>query len=1021
MVHRAEQLLIGVRELLKGKLACFDADDDEGGSPSILEELIAEEFEALELEIRQMAAKQEIYRQEIRTCEAENVAMAVAMRRQRERRRTGLTKSPRKMPGKSPATLGSTDDSPGQDVGAPGPRMIRLLLVEDDPFQADAIQVLCEQCGYAAVRASSAKQAISILTEQPDINLVLSDVMMEGTNGFELLCQIRELRTSVSVIMISAYESIDLVEKCILSGADAYLLKPLRMHELRNIWQYVWRRRHEVMLKKQKEELLLNESKPDLSRVQKLRGQRQQLRQTTFEMETEEVGDIWNQLDKLEANSMQQAERSLRSEMRELLLEGGSDPQGGFAITSSVAKAAAREKKGLSPLSESKFEETAENASPAKRRSMRVSRETDVDVVLEEEEEMFESESKGDMESQVKGDMESQVKSDMEGGKETAYKESDSYVAKDVNRLNETAEREEEGEMEMAEANDAHDSGESAKLNEIGADSGDDSDSASSSSKSSASETTPKGDVECKQCKLCEQMVPDNELEHHLVLCTASHSCHERLTTFNRSLKQLAFKIRRRQMAINSSFAKMKATLEPLEYIARYCDQAASVKLSDEADPFEQTYRLMAIRKRAGPACVGGSLGRESGKPDAQIIELLSQVHKLVGKKMDVHWDLISLMDPISKRTTSGVSGTARRIGLKEFALVEPIGSGGYGTVWLARRKRTSDLVAIKVLDKETTKKCKMHSAVMLERDIMRDFNDPYIVTLFFSFSTKLHLCMVMEYLPGGDCCSLIQSVGFFDEPVARFFGAEALLGLEYLHSRGVVHRDIKPQNMLITATGHIKLADFGLSAVDALTHKNHSAKGTPEYLAPEILTRTGHSCPVDFWSLGVVLFQFLVGETPFAAADVQEVYQNILHGRVEIPETEISVNAYDLFSKLLVVDVEKRLGTRGVSELKEHPFFAAVDFSRELWCAESPFKPALRHPEDTSNFQMDSEARISANRLRDDLEKASRESAALKENADESDSDNDGGFSSINAAQLARIQLRQRSPDGPSSKKGAS
>lgn len=122
-----------------------------------------------------------------------------------------------------------------------GPDMIRLLLVEDDPFQADAILALCEQCRYNTQVASSAAEALDLVRAHPEINLVLSDVMMEGISGYDLLCRIRAIRSHVSVIMLSAYESIDLVQQCILSGADAYLLKPLRVHELTNIWQYVWR------------------------------------------------------------------------------------------------------------------------------------------------------------------------------------------------------------------------------------------------------------------------------------------------------------------------------------------------------------------------------------------------------------------------------------------------------------------------------------------------------------------------------------------------------------------------------------------------------------------------------------------------------------------------------------------------------------------------------------------------------------------------------------------------------------
>ena len=187
--------------------------------------------------------------------------------------------------------------SPGQlPPFAPGPGMIKMLIVEDDPFQADSIMLLCEQCGYKAQVCSNGTEALEVVRTDASINLVLSDVMMAGVSGYELLCEIRKIRNSVSVIMISAYESIDLVERCILSGADAYMLKPLRMHELRNIWQYVWRRRHEVLVRQHAREIGVAEGYtesessaavegaalsaaqgPDLDAAQKVKGERQRL------------------------------------------------------------------------------------------------------------------------------------------------------------------------------------------------------------------------------------------------------------------------------------------------------------------------------------------------------------------------------------------------------------------------------------------------------------------------------------------------------------------------------------------------------------------------------------------------------------------------------------------------------------------------------------------------------------------------------------------------------------------------
>ena len=153
--------------------------------------------------------------------------------------------------------------------------------------------------------------------------------------------------------------------------------------------------------------------------------------------------------------------------------------------------------------------------------------------------------------------------------------------------------------------------------------------------------------------------------------------------------------------------------------------------------------------------------------------------------------------------SASSISSATPRSGrsIREFSLVEPLGTGGYGTVWLAKRKRTGDLVAIKVHSKSHTKTKNMLSGVFLERKILLEADNPYVTKLFFAFATSKHMYMVMEYLPGGDCYYLLQTYGFLDEPVARWFVAEALLGLEYLHSLGIVHRDIKPHNIVLSET----------------------------------------------------------------------------------------------------------------------------------------------------------------------------------------------------------------------------
>jgi serine/threonine protein kinase len=438
---------------------------------------------------------------------------------------------------------------------------------------------------------------------------------------------------------------------------------------------------------------------------------------------------------------------------------------------------------------------------------------------------------------------------------------------------------------------------------------------------------------------------------------------------------------------------------------------------------------------------------------DPSLAELASQAMRLAENKMTAYWDLLSLQDPFAPPATSK-RPKALSVSIKEYELVEPIGTGGFGTVWLARRRRTGDLSAIKVISQEDTRRRKMNSAVLLEKTILAQADHPCVVKLLFSFATPRHLYMVMEFMPGGDCLALVQKFGFLEEDLSRWFVAEALLGLQYLHSVSVIHRDIKPSNMLITAEGHIKLTDFGLSTADERDDSDSpdadscsgtgsgddrpahpkrlylptGAVGTPDYLAPELLERkTGYSYEVDFWALGAVLYQFLVGETPFSAPEVKEVYRRILAMEYDPLQDCMSEEAHQLISSLLVADPSQRLGggQSGVRVIVSHAFFAPVAPVDEpaLWQRPSPFVPYLKHEADTSHFDMTELTKAQAERMRCQLEgdhdtftnmaREIRASLVPEEEANSGNSDDDGGddsFKTANVEALARMQLQEAS-----------
>merc|ERR1719215_1105717 len=252
--------------------------------------------------------------------------------------------------------------------------------------------------------------------------------------------------------------------------------------------------------------------------------------------------------------------------------------------------------------------------------------------------------------------------------------------------------------------------------------------------------------------------------------------------------------------------------------------------------------------------------------------------------------------------------------------------------------------------------------------------DNPFVVSMYCSFETRKHLCMVMEYVEGGDCANLLKNMGPFPHDMARFYFAETVLAVEYLHSFGIVHRDLKPDNLLITALGHIKLTDFGLSKMGLMSlatnlyegyidkeTKQFSDKqvfGTPEYIAPEVILRQGYGKPVDWWSMGIILYEFLIGCVPFFGETPEELFAHTVHDEIEWPEEEdwpVQAEAKDMITLLLQQSALDRLGTGSALEVKEHHYFAGIDWGN-LLRMKADFIPQLDDEDDTSYFDTRSE-----------------------------------------------------------------
>ncbi|KAK9135996.1 hypothetical protein Syun_015326 [Stephania yunnanensis] len=352
----------------------------------------------------------------------------------------------------------------------------------------------------------------------------------------------------------------------------------------------------------------------------------------------------------------------------------------------------------------------------------------------------------------------------------------------------------------------------------------------------------------------------------------------------------------------------------------------------------------------------------------------------------------------LERKETEYMRLQRHKVGIDDFEQLTVIGKGAFAEVRLCRDKNTGEIFAMKKLKKSEMLSRGQVEHVRSERNLLAEVDSRFIVKLFYSFQDSDFLYLIMEYLPGGDLMTLLMRADILSEDVSRFYMAECVLAIHSIHQHNYVHRDIKPDNLLLDKNGHVKLSDFGLCKTLESKHPSvllenevftihestnemeeqpqnngspwsmpkeqlqqwkrnrralaYSTVGTLDYMAPEVLLKKGYGMECDWWSLGAIMYEMLIGYPPFCSDEAKITCRKIINWKtcLKFPEEpKISDDAKDLICRLLC-NVETRIGTRCVDDIKGHPWFKGVQWDR-LYEIEAAYRPIVNGELDTQNF----------------------------------------------------------------------
>lgn len=327
---------------------------------------------------------------------------------------------------------------------------------------------------------------------------------------------------------------------------------------------------------------------------------------------------------------------------------------------------------------------------------------------------------------------------------------------------------------------------------------------------------------------------------------------------------------------------------------------------------------------------------------------MISTLEQHTGDVEDWKHYLVEKKKEFSEKYNTRIEST---LSVRDFRILQTIGKGSYGTVVVGMRNEGEAYYALKIIEKSQIIKMNQVEQTQTEKRILFAVNFPFIITMAYYFKDAKYIYFVLPFINGGEMFTILRKHGKFDEKKSTFYAAQIVLAFEYLHYLDIIYRDLKPENILLDKSGYLKVTDLGFAKI--VKKRTYTLCGTPDYLAPEIILSKGYSHSVDWWALGVLIFEMCCGIPPFYSKDVTQTYELIVNRNFRCPQ-RFSDPLKDIIDKFLQTDTSRRLGSlkSGVEEIKGHPWFKSISWLDILnKKVPAPLIPKIRSNADTTNF----------------------------------------------------------------------